>query len=163
MFDKRDLDHDSATPTMKDGPTPQPAEFDFSSYPTDTLFHDRRGDQDRRSRTTGLSEVVPESAVRLPRERRQKKERRHRINPTTFEKQYTNDEMEFMNAMQRFKVRSGKSFPSHGEVLMVASELGYHKVVSSQVGIDSEVAARDETSPVEGDQSGATDSAPPPC
>ena len=30
-----------------------------------------------------------------------------------------------MNAMQRFKVQSGKTFPSHGEVLAVARSLGY--------------------------------------
>ena len=61
-------------------------------------------------------------------ERRARKERRRRIDPTTFEKQYTEDELEFMNAMQRFKVQSCKSFPSHGDVLRVALSLGYRKV-----------------------------------
>ena len=68
---------------------------------------------------------------RVPVERRAKKERRRRIDPTTFEKQYTDDELEFMNAMQRFKVQAGKSFPTHGEVLKVAFSLGYRKVISS--------------------------------
>ena len=62
-------------------------------------------------------------------QRRAKKERRRRIDPTTFEKQYTADEMEFMNAMQRFKEASGKSFPTHGEVLKVAVALGYRRVI----------------------------------
>ena len=62
------------------------------------------------------------------RERRARKERRRRIDPTTFEKQYTDDEMEFMTAMQRFKVQSGKPFPSHGEVLTVARALGYRRI-----------------------------------
>ena len=66
---------------------------------------------------------------RAPSERRAKKDRRRRIDPTTFEKQYTDDELEFMNAMQRFKMQSGKSFPSHGEVLRVAFSLGYRKAV----------------------------------
>ncbi len=34
-----------------------------------------------------------------------------------------------MNAMQRFKESSGKSFPSHGEVLRVAVALGYRYVI----------------------------------
>ena len=35
--------------------------------------------------------------------------------------------MEFMNAMQQFKDRTGKAFPSYGEVLGVAETLGYRK------------------------------------
>jgi hypothetical protein len=34
-----------------------------------------------------------------------------------------------MNAVQRFKERTGKSFPTHGEVLKVAAGLGYRRVV----------------------------------
>ena len=56
-----------------------------------------------------------------------KKRRRRRIDPTTFEKQYTEDELEFMTAMQRFKTRSGRAFPTHREVLKVAADLGYRK------------------------------------
>jgi len=33
-----------------------------------------------------------------------------------------------MNAMQNFKVQSGKAFPTVGEVLDVARKLGYHKL-----------------------------------
>ena len=53
-------------------------------------------------------------------ERRARAERRKRIDPTTFEKQYTEDELEFMNAMQRFKERTGKPFPTYAEVIKVA-------------------------------------------
>ena len=58
-------------------------------------------------------------------EARVRKERRKRIDPTTFEKQYTGDELEFMNAMQRYKERTGKAFPTYGEVIKVAVSLGY--------------------------------------
>jgi hypothetical protein len=34
-----------------------------------------------------------------------------------------------MNAMQRFKELSGKTFPSHGDVLRVAVMLGYRRAV----------------------------------
>jgi hypothetical protein len=106
---------------------PQPEKFDFSSFPPDTLFHERRNKRDRRSRADARHD---ESApLQAPTERRAKKERRRRIDPTTFEKQYTDDELEFMNAMQRFKVQTGRSFPTHGEVLKVAFSLGYRKCI----------------------------------
>ncbi len=107
---------------------PKTAKFDFSAFPPDTLFYDRRDGQERRD----FPRVVPpepaaESSLAAPRERRARKERRRRIDPTTFEKQYTGDEIEFMNAVQQFKTRTGKSFPSHGDVLRVAVNLGYRK------------------------------------
>ena len=106
-----------------------PKEFDFSTYPGNSLFHDRRGGADRR-RPPRPAEADPTSpAAQEGTERRRKKERRRRIDPTTFEKQYTDDEMEFMNAMQRFKELSGKTFPTHGDVLKVAVALGYRRAV----------------------------------
>ena len=62
-------------------------------------------------------------------ERRAKKDRRRRIDPTTFDKQYSDDEMEFMNAMQRYKEISGKSFPTFREVLRVLVDLGYRRAI----------------------------------
>jgi hypothetical protein len=104
--------------------------FDESPIPEDILFHDRRGGPDRRDKFGARSDAdgLP---PRVPKERRARKERRRRIDPTTFEKQYTEDELEFMNAMQQFKVQACKSFPTHGEVLRVAMALGYRKIVPS--------------------------------
>lgn len=111
-----------------------PPEFDFHVFPEDTLFHERREGADRRGHSgIGVPEPETHGAQKVP-ERRAKKERRRRIDPTTFEKQYTDDELEFMNAMQRFKIQSGKSFPSHGDVLRVAHELGYRKDLSTAIG-----------------------------
>jgi hypothetical protein len=108
--------------------------FDQSAFPPDTLFHERRKGPDRRRKGTvradDASSVPP---LRIAKEQRVKKERRRRIDPTTFEKQYTEDELEFMNAMQQFKVQSCKSFPTHGEVLRVAYSLGYRKLVAGEV------------------------------
>ncbi|MBV8384696.1 MAG: hypothetical protein JOZ63_19080 [Planctomycetaceae bacterium] len=111
--------------TDKHETSPSEEEFDFSIFPADILFHDRRKGQERRGprRRAGRSEEG-----RPPVERRTKKERRRRIDPTTFERQYTEDEIEFMNAMQRFKVQTGKEFPTYGEVLRVACSLGYRKM-----------------------------------
>lgn len=101
--------------------TPEdPPKFDFSAYPEDTLFYDRRTGLERRADR-------PAPAAAEPSQRRQKKDRRKRIDPTTFEKQYTPAEIEFMTAMQRFKVQTGKAFPSHAEVLGVARSLGYRR------------------------------------
>jgi hypothetical protein len=109
--------------------TKSPApEFDFAAYPENSLIHERRDRVDRRGPRP--APVVPKPAVSDgAAERRQKKERRRRIDPTTFEKQYTDDELEFMNAMQRFKELSGKMFPSHGDVIRVAVSLGYRRAV----------------------------------
>ncbi len=112
-----------------DNQTNPPApEFDFSSYPQNTLFHERREARERRHRGDAGQPATP-SGSPADSERRQKKERRRRIDPTTFEKQYTDDEMEFMNAMQRFKELSGKTFPSYGDVLKVAIMLGYRRAI----------------------------------
>lgn len=115
----------------QDDPKPDSGTFDFSAYPANTVFHERREGRDRRGPFAARSRPDAPAEPRPPKvgERREKKERRKRIDPTTFEKQYTDDEMEFMNAMQRFKERTGKSFPSYAEVIKVAVGLGYRKAV----------------------------------
>lgn len=95
--------------------------FDFSAFPEDSCFHDRRSGRPRRRDSSGAHPATP------PVERRSRRERRRRVDPTTFEKQYSDEELEFMNAMQRFKVLSGKTFPSYGDVLDIAYALGYRR------------------------------------
>lgn len=58
-------------------------------------------------------------------ERRAKVERRRQIDPTTCERDYSNDEIEFMKAMDDYKRRSGRMFPTWSEVLEVVRSLGY--------------------------------------
>jgi hypothetical protein len=111
---------------------PAASKFDPSIYPPDTLFHERRTGQDRRDRAEAVPTLDSDRAMQPPLERRQRKERRKRIDPTTFEKQYTVDEIEFMTAVQRFKTRNGKSFPTHGDVLRVAISLGYRRPVADE-------------------------------
>ncbi len=95
--------------------------FDFSAFPPDSCFHERRNTPPTEA------DGAPEKPGSAPKPRRVKRERRRRIDPTTFEKQYSDEELEFMNAMQRFKVLSGKTFPSYREVLDVAYALGYRR------------------------------------
>jgi hypothetical protein len=102
-------------------------EFDLSGFPENTLFIDRRSGRDRRDKI-GRGKPANQAHSEAPRpqpEARVRKDRRKRIDPTTFEKQYTGDELEFMNAMQRYKERTGKAFPTYGEVIKVAVSLGY--------------------------------------
>jgi hypothetical protein len=110
------------------------SEFDFSAFPSNTLFHERRYGRDRRTppARSGATDGHPKNTEQARPERRARKERRKRIDPTTFEKQYTGDELEFMNAMQRFKERTGKTFPTHGEVIRVAISLGYRMPIPEQ-------------------------------
>jgi hypothetical protein len=58
---------------------------------------------------------------------RQVSGRRRFVDPTTCEREYTVAEMEFMQAMQDYKARSGRMFPTWSEVLEVLQALGYEK------------------------------------
>ncbi len=122
----------------QDQTKPDPPPFDFSKFSEDTLFYERRESIDRRILRPSKPAPAPSETARAPIERRAKKERRRRIDPTTFEKQYTDDELEFMNAMQEFKSRTGRPFPTHGEVLKVAFGLGYRKTFDEVTDDDLE-------------------------
>ena len=50
-----------------------------------------------------------------------------RMNPTTSDRHYTSDEVEFMNALAEFKQVSGRLFPTCSEILGVLRSLGYEK------------------------------------
>jgi len=109
-------------------------EFDFSAFPSNTIFHERRYGRDRRTPPAGLGTTAgfPPNPERVRPEQRACKERRKRIDPTTFDKHYTEDELEFMNAMQRFKEQTGKAFPTYGEVIRVAVSLGYRMPIAEK-------------------------------
>ena len=53
--------------------------------------------------------------------------RRRRIDPTTCERDYTHDEVEFMQAVEQYKRSSGRMFPTTSELLQVVRSLGYTK------------------------------------
>ena len=57
-----------------------------------------------------------------------KQERRKQIDPTTCERDYDAEEVEFMKAMDDYKRLSGRQFPTWSEVLEVLNALGYRKV-----------------------------------
>jgi hypothetical protein len=51
--------------------------------------------------------------------------RRRLIDPTTCERDYRADEIEFMRAVEAYKRRSGRMFPTCSELLEVVRSLGY--------------------------------------
>jgi hypothetical protein len=58
---------------------------------------------------------------------RQASGRRRFVDPTTCEREYSIEEIEFMHAMQEYKKSSGRMFPTWSEVLEVIRALGYEK------------------------------------
>jgi hypothetical protein len=61
-------------------------------------------------------------------EKRKSSERRRLIDPTTCERDYNDEETEFMKAMDRYKRENRRPFPTWSEVLEVLYSLGYRRV-----------------------------------
>jgi hypothetical protein len=92
---------------------------------------DRRGERggsggDRRKRDIPVA-LERRSGV----DRREKGERRRQIDPTTCERDYTDEEIDFMKAMDQYKRANRRPFPTWSEVLEVLRALGYRKVEAS--------------------------------
>lgn len=60
-----------------------------------------------------------------------KAERRKQVDPTTCERDYSDQEIDFMRAMDDYKRKSGRQFPTWSEVLEVFIALGYRKVAET--------------------------------
>lgn len=58
---------------------------------------------------------------------RRKVARRRQIDPTTCERDYSDDEIEFMRALDEYKRCNGRMFPTCSEILEVIRDLGYVK------------------------------------
>jgi hypothetical protein len=129
----------------------------MSDYSSDLLVTDRRS-TGRRRLTSNRKPAAPEKTVAPPKidriskvevpqglepvqtsmdmsiqERREiidrrRQDRRRQIDPTTCERDYSDNEVEFMKAMDDYKRKSGRPFPTWSEVLEVMMSLGYRKV-----------------------------------
>ena len=53
--------------------------------------------------------------------------RRRHIDPTTCERDYGAEEIEFMRALDAYKRSSGRMFPTCSEILEVVHSLGYER------------------------------------
>ena len=84
---------------------------------------DRRTQADRRE----------EEASPVKMDRRDKVQRRRQIDPPTCERDYSIQEVEFMNAMDHYKRTSGRMFPTCSEVLEVIRGLGYVQLTPAEI------------------------------
>jgi hypothetical protein len=103
----------------------------------ETTVPEREVSLDRRRTNRRLESAVaspPPASDATPLERRQKVNRRRQIDPTTCERDYTEQEVEFMNAMDEYKRKSGRMFPTCSEVLEVLRGLGYVKLPMGEMG-----------------------------
>ena len=109
---------------------PQPAAAPETAAPTASERKTGSGSTvfpaDRRKR------VIPVATDRRRAEnaahKRKTSERRRLIDPTTCERDYSDDETEFMKAMDRYKRENRRPFPTWSEVLEVLRSLGYRRV-----------------------------------
>ncbi len=99
---------------------------------------DRRDATDRRCLPEQRRKKEPVAVERRSIERRKKVTRRRQIDPTTCERDYTIDEVEFMNALDDYKRTSGRMFPTCSEVLEVLRGLGYMKSTSDSTNTPPE-------------------------
>ena len=86
---------------------------------------------DRRAKK---SSAAAEAAA--PVVQRRKTKRRRQIDPTTCERDYSELEIEFMQAMDEYKRASGRMFPTCSEILEVLINIGYRKVADAQTIYD---------------------------
>lgn len=98
--------------------------------PSNELVADRRSKIRRAMADRRTPETKTETTVKQDHRtgERRKVERRRQIDPTTCERDYSGDEVEFMRAIDDYKRRSGRQFPTWSEVLEVIRDLGYRKV-----------------------------------
>src|SRR5271168_2575622 len=101
---------------------------DEADFPPELCVTDRRA-KDRRKK-----QIPVALDRRSGKDRRDEKgERRRQIDPTTCERDYSIDEIEFMKAMDQYKRDNRRPFPTWSEVLEVLRALGYRKVAEQTV------------------------------
>ncbi len=131
-----------------------------------TVVIDRRTKKERRSGTDRRKEAQPVAVERRKGERR-KVQRRRQIDPTTCERDYTPEEIEFMRALEAYKRRSGRMFPTCSEILEVLRDLGYEKRepgasdgAASNIADNANTGATDDISAGSADEAIAEDGLP---
>lgn len=131
------LDNAAGPPTQ--APTPPIAD--------DTIVIDRRTSGERRKSGDRRKTNQPVSVERRQLQRRAKVNRRRQIDPTTCERDYTPEEIEFMKALEAYKRSSGRMFPTCSEILEVLRGLGYEKRAIESPAASCSVGATPEPGP----------------
>ncbi|TWU22764.1 hypothetical protein [Bythopirellula polymerisocia] len=86
---------------------------------------DRRREERREDESTAPAKL----------ERRTKVQRRRQIDPTTCERDYSDEEVSFMSALDEYKRKNGRMFPTCSEVLEVIRSLGYVKLSPAELAV----------------------------
>jgi hypothetical protein len=89
-----------------------------------------KGGGESRTREDRRKRNIPVAVERRSGKDRRQQEggRRRQVDPTTCEKDYSEDEIIFMKAMDQYKRANRRPFPTWSEVLEVLRSLGYRKV-----------------------------------
>ncbi len=111
--------------------------FDTEVYGGDTPFVDDElstlEEFEKMSKVVGRSarlstnRIAADEKIIKQKPRVKKSKRRRFIDPATCERDYSSDEIEFMNALNEYKMSSGRMFPTCSEILEVLRDLGYEK------------------------------------
>ena len=117
------------------------SEFNVASCPSSDMVltapDPENNHQDRMSQMNemGTRKTKDRRQAEIPVDNeRRKVTRRRRIDPTTCERDYSDSEIEFIQAMDDYKSASGRMFPTCSEILEVIIKLGYR-----QVAVDSPI------------------------
>ncbi len=92
------------------------------NIPSSNFVVTARRNDGRRKRSVPLAVTPGKNQMRRPRG-----ERRRQVDPTTCEKDYSDEEILFMKAMDQYKRCNRRPFPTWSEVLEVLHALGYRK------------------------------------
>ena len=107
-----------------------------SSGPNDPGYAslDRRGRPDRRQQDIPVAYDRRSGKDRRVEAAKQRAavEKRRMVDPTTCEKEYSEEEIEFLTAIDAYKRANRRPFPTWSEVLEVIRALGYRKVEASK-------------------------------
>lgn len=125
---------------------PESSEASEEKTAKELVQFDRRRKTDRRASGERREAVETVAVERRKLQRRVKVNRRRQIDPTTCERDYSEEEIEFMNALDEYKRSSGRMFPTCSEVLEVIRGLGYSKAALATAG---------EADPTPAEQTGA--------
>jgi len=112
-----------ATKTTKKKAATKKAKVGDKEVTMDRRRVERRDAEDAKAAESLVEETKEEAKI----ERRAKVNRRRQIDPTTCERDYSNDEIEFMQALDAYKRSSGRMFPTCSEILEVIRGLGYQR------------------------------------
>jgi hypothetical protein len=94
---------------------------------TDRRAGDRRQSTDRRKKDVPVTVERRQGSER----RNNQGERRRQVDPTTCERDYSEEEIVFMKAMDQYKRANRRPFPTWSEVLEVLYALGYRKTAEA--------------------------------